>query len=195
MNYSLNDLWNRIRLGDENAFDILFKENYAALCNFAFRIIGDLKDAEEIVEDAYLYLWQNHDTIIVKESVKSYLYQVVHNLAVNRLEHYRTKKYSTNKLASATEWKFIHNTYTVNDTLIQRLEAKETEVLIKQTIENLPEKCREIFQMSRFQNMSNEEISEKLNISQNTIRVQIFNALKIIKEVLKKMNIIFLLFQ
>ena len=194
MDFSLNDLWDRICEDDEGAFDILFKENYSNLCNFAYRILGNITDAEEIVQDTFIYIWQNRTKIIIKDSIKSYTYQIVHNLAVNRLEHYRTKKFSPNKLVTHEEWTFIHNTYKVNDSFIQSIEASETEVIIREAIQNLPEKCKEIFLLSRFENLSNEEISQKLKISQNTIRVQIFNALSYLKEILKKINLFLLIF-
>ncbi|HEX3008762.1 MAG TPA: RNA polymerase sigma-70 factor [Bacteroidales bacterium] len=191
MDILANDLWNKIRLDDEKAFDVLFKEYYTPLCNFANRILNDLPEAEENVQDAFINLWQNRERITINGSLKSYLYQTVHNMAINRLEHRQALKNKVNKLASVEEWGAIHNTFEVNESFIQIIEANETEEIIRQVVNDLPEKCREVFLLSRYENLSNEKIGEILHLSQNTIRVQIFRALNSIREMMKKINMFF----
>ena len=188
MDKEVNYLWKRICLGDERAFDALFKELYPGLCNFAFSILRNRPVSEEVVQDAFIRLWQNKSGIILKGSLKSYLYQVVHNLAINRIEYFNTKKFRPNKMVSPDIWKQIHSTYTVNDTFIQAFEAEETERLILKAVDELPEQCREVFLLNRYENLSYQEIAIKLKISQNTVRVQIFRALTYLKDVLKKIN-------
>jgi RNA polymerase sigma-70 factor (ECF subfamily) len=181
-------LWNAVRLGDEKAFDFLVKEQYPNLCNFANRILNNLPEAEEVVQDAFVKLWQNKDQIDLKNSLKSYLYQAVHNLAINKLDYLKTNKFKPNKTVSQEQWLHIHNSYTIDDTTVQMLEATETEALINKAIDKLPEKCREVFLLSRYDLLSYEEISDKLQLSQNTIRVQIFRALEFIQAFIKKNN-------
>lgn len=184
----LDYLWNAVQLGDEKAFDFLVKDQYSGLCNFANRILSNLPDAEEVVQDAFVKLWQNKDLITLKSSLKSYLYQTVHNLAINKLEHFKTNKFQPNKTVSQEQWQQLHNSYIVDDTIVQLLEASETEELIRKAINKLPEKCREVFCLSRYEQLSYEEISDKLQLSQNTIRVQIFRALEFIETFLRKNN-------
>ena len=188
MNKGVEYLWNRIQLGDEKAFDSLFKELYPFLCNFACRILNDFPEAEETAQDAFINLWQSRNKITLKGSLKSYLYHIVHNLAINKLEHSKTRKFQPNKTVNSEQWKYIHGMYTVDDAFITRFEAAETEALILKAIDQLPEKCREVFLLSRFENMSNKEIADKLTLSPNTIRVQIFKALEAIREIIEKIN-------
>jgi RNA polymerase sigma-70 factor, ECF subfamily len=188
MDKEINYLWKRICLGDERAFDALFEELYPGLCNFAFRILKNRPVSEEVVQDAFINLWQNKSEIILKGSLKSYLYQVVHNLSINRLEYFNTKKFRPNKVLNADIWKQIHSTYAVNDSFIQAFEAEETEQLILKAIDELPGQCREVFLLSRYENLNYQEIAIKLKISQNTVRVQIFRALTHLRDVLKKIN-------
>jgi|WetSurMetagenome_2_1015567.scaffolds.fasta_scaffold190052_2 RNA polymerase sigma-70 factor, ECF subfamily len=189
MKEGLNNLWNRIQDGDEKAFDSLFRELYPLLLSFAFRILRKKPDAEEITQDAFINLWKQRDTIEIKGSLKSYLYQAVHNLSLNRLEHFKTKKFlPNNNTLDRGQWDLIRDTYVVNDDLIEMIESKDTESIILKAIEELPQRCREIFILSRFDNLGYDEISKKLNISENTIRVQIFRALKAISETIRKIN-------
>ncbi|NJO69188.1 MAG: sigma-70 family RNA polymerase sigma factor [Bacteroidetes bacterium] len=134
MNNKIEDtegLWRRVKIGDEKAFDSLFEQCYSHLCNFANRILGNMAEAEETVQDAFITIWQNRHNISVTGSFKSYLYQSVHNLAINKIHHFRTLKYQPNRSADPTLWQRIHETFTIDDSLIQLLEANETEALIK----------------------------------------------------------------
>ena len=189
MQESFEYLWDRIRQGDEKAFDVLFKELYPGLCRFAQRLLGSMAEAEETVQDVFVNIWQNRKRITLTGSLKSYLYQGVHNLAFNRIEHFKTLKFKPNRTADFKEWMEIHNSYLVEDTFIKTLEAEETSILIKKAIAELPAKCREIFLLSREEELSYEQISERLELSQNTVRVQIFRALVFIREYLTKFNL------
>jgi len=186
MNKGIEYLWDRIQHGDEKAFDSLFNTLYPALRNFAFRILNDFQEAEETTQDAFISLWQNRNKIVLKNSLKSYLYQMVHNLAVNRLEHLQTRKFQPNKTVNSEQWDYLHSILTIDDTFISMFEAAETEAMILRTIDQLPEKCREIFLLSRYENLSNKDIADRLSLSPVTVRVQIFKALESIREVIKK---------
>jgi RNA polymerase sigma-70 factor, ECF subfamily len=177
-------LWYKIKLGDQKAFSLLFRELFPSLCNFAQRMLNNLPESEETVQDVFIHLWQNKEKINLKGSLKSYLYQSVHNLAINKLEHFRTLKFQPNMTAGQEEWKQIHHLFITDDAFIQMFEAHETENIILSAMEELPEKCREIFRLSRFENLSNKEISDQLNLSQSTVRVQIFRAIAFLKDFL-----------
>lgn len=178
----------------EKDFDNLFKELYPPLCGFANRIVNNLPDAEEIVQDVFVNLWQNQSKIIINKSLKSYLYQMVHNSAINHLEHLRTLKNKVHKLATDDEWKSIHTSYFVEESFLEIMEAMETENKIMALLDQLPDKCKEIFLLSRYHNLSNEEISIKLHISSSTVRVQIFNALNHLRKTISNIYLFFLIF-
>lgn len=178
----------------EKDFDILFKNLYPPLCGFANRILSNLSEAEELVQDVFVNLWLNQSRIIIQTSIKAYLYQMVHNAAINRLEHLRTQKNQVNKVASEQEWLNIHMSYSVNDSFLEILESKETEARILKELEQLPDKCREIFLLSRYRNLTNAEISKKLNLSQATVRVQLFRALNHLRKAFQNTFSFFLFF-
>lgn len=190
----LSILWNRFKQGDEQAFDSLFKQMHPLLCPFAQRILNNRADAEDTVQEVFINLWKNKDKIHIAGSSKAYLFQMVHNSCYNKILHFRTLKYQTNKLTETEIWNRIHESYQIQDSFIQLLEAKETEEVIKKAVEDLPDKCREIFILNRFQGYSYEEIATKLKISQNTVRVQIFRALEQLRNSLKKFLSIILVF-
>ncbi|HEY4787368.1 MAG TPA: sigma factor, partial [Bacteroidales bacterium] len=78
-NKEIDNLWDKVQIGNEKAFDVLFRELYPSLCTFAYRLLNNLEEAEETVQDAFVNLWQNRNQIHIKGSIKSYLYQTVHN--------------------------------------------------------------------------------------------------------------------
>lgn len=180
-----NILWERIKENDEQAFDSLFNQMYPMLCSFALRILENRQEAEDTVQEAFINLWNNREKIWVTGSIKAYLHQMVHNACYNKIQHFRTLKYQTNKLSDPSIWNKIHETFHMEDSFLQLLEANETETIIKKAVHDLPEKCREIFELNRFQGYSYEEIAAKLNLSQNTVRVQIFRAIEQLKNNLK----------
>jgi len=87
---------------------------------------------------------------------------------------------------SEKTWKFISDTYDLNDDLIDRIFSAETEVIIEKIIKELPGQCRKVFLMSRFEYLKNEEIAAQLGLSENTVKTHIYRALQKIALVLKK---------
>lgn len=186
MNTETDYLWSRIIKDDEKAFIVLFREMYPFLRNFANKIIGNILDAEEVVQDTFVNIWLNRNKISIQSSIKSYLYQTVHNLSINRIEKLNRNKNLPNQIVSVDQWKQIHNLFTIDNDFIAVFEAKETEDDILKAIDKLPDNCREIFLLSRYEDMSYEEIASRLGLSKSTIRVQIFRALEHLRNYLKK---------
>ncbi len=176
----------------EKDFDVLFRNLYPPLCGFANRILSNLSEAEELVQDVFVNLWLNQSRIHIQTSLKAYLYQMVHNAAINRLEHLRTQKNQVNKVASEQEWREIQMSYSVNDSFLDILESRETEAGILKVLDQLPDKCREIFLLSRYRNLTNAEISKKLGLAPATVRVQLFRALNHLRRVLQNIPSYFL---
>lgn len=182
-------LWNKIIKGDEKAFMVLFREMYPFLRNFVNKLIGNSLEAEEVVQDTFVNIWLSRDKISIQSSIKPYLYQTAHNLAINRIEKLQRNKNLPNQVASTDQWKQIHDLFTIDNDFVAAFEAKETEESILQAINKLPDNCREIFILSRYNDLSYEEIANRLGLSNSTIRVQIFRALEFLRDYLKKKNI------
>jgi RNA polymerase sigma-70 factor, ECF subfamily len=181
-----DNLWSLIKLGDEKAFETLFDQIYSGLCIFANRFLHNVPEAEETVHDVFIGLWQNREKMVVTGSIKTYIYHSVYNNALNKLKHFQTLKYQPNKTTDPDLWKKIHNTYAIDDALIQMIESEETEELLQKAIDNLPEKCKEVFLLNRYEGFTYKEVADKLNLSQNTVRVQIFRAVDILRETVNK---------
>lgn len=188
MSILLHNYWSKIREGDENSFKLLYLELSPELCNYAFQYTADRFLSEEIVQDVFMKIWQNRDNITQCKSIKAYIFQSVHNACINSLIQKRNKKNINNVFLSEESWEVIQESRKINSFLLEKLEADDTERIIKQIIQTLPAGCSEIFTLSRFENRSNQEIAELLNVSISTVRTQIYRALEKISEGLLKNN-------
>ena len=161
---------NIIKKLDEATFELLFKSNFKALCWFAVKYVKDLDNAKEIVQDAFISLWEKRNCIDLSKPVKSYLSTMIYNRSLNYLRD--NKKF--NKDILSFENISPDATYYQTDKLI------ETEISnkINSAIEELPEKCREIFILSRYENLKYQQIADKLQISVKTVEAQMSKALQ-----------------
>lgn len=163
--------------GNETIFEQVFRDYYERLCNYANTMVNDMDEAEEIVQSTFLALWEKRSGIDIHTSVKSYLYQAVHNTCLNRIKHNRVKQ---------THSEYYRYTADVamgsgSDLLI----GKELEGQINDAIDSLPSQCQTVFRLSRFENLTYAEISEQLNISVKTVENHMGKALRILREKLK----------
>jgi RNA polymerase sigma-70 factor (ECF subfamily) len=182
---NLDQLWKKIQQDDATAFELLYHLLYKGLCQYASQLIKDRQDAEETVQDVFVKLWSLRKELVSQDmSIRNYCYRLTHNQCLDVLRRYNTQRESFVHLLPPEAWVKISESYGFDDYIIEQLEAKDTEKKIRQIIGQLPEKCREIFMMSRFDNMSNDEIALKLNLSENTVKTQIYRALQKIKEVI-----------
>ena len=162
------------------SFDDLFKYNYRPLCLYALHYVQDVDLAEDIVQDSYASLWeklQEGDHVL---NLKSYLYMMVRNRC---LDHLRKKGLPTESLKP-------YDTYGIIDD-DDAQERAQTEARMWTAIDSLPEKCREVFILSKRDGLKYEEIAEELGLSVNTVRNQISKALKVLKEGVHKLYTFF----
>ncbi|MFH2094770.1 MAG: RNA polymerase sigma-70 factor [Bacteroidota bacterium] len=159
---------------DRNELEKLFREYFVQLCAFARKYVKDIDSAKEIVHDVFINLWEKRDNIDLNKSVKSYLFTSVHNRCLNFIRD--NKKFDREN----TEIENVNaeSRWEEHDALVEA----ETESKIHKAIGELPEKCREIFLLNRFNDMKYAEIAEKLGISIKTVEAQMSKALKILRE-------------
>jgi RNA polymerase sigma-70 factor (ECF subfamily) len=186
MKSDLDQLWLLVRDGNEHVMETLYKQTFSHLLHYAQSITGDRQTAEEVVQDVMLRLWQNRATLIVHGSFQAYLFQSVHNHALNVLRSLKTRKQSVNKTGSEELWEFVAANYNLDFDILDQLFAENTATQIAQAIEELPEQGRKVFTMSRVDQMNNDEIASQLNLSESTVRTHIYRALLKIMEALKK---------
>lgn len=166
---------------DHEAFRELYKEFYVGLCVHARRFLGDKESSEEIVQEVFLRLWEHKDAIDIQQSISAYLFQSVRNACLNHLKHLQiVQKFRaeiTDKLKSAQDY------YAITQENGQSIYlAKELENHIHSAIENLPEQCRKVFKMSRFDGLKNHEIADQTGVTINTVQKQISIALEKLRE-------------
>jgi RNA polymerase sigma-70 factor, ECF subfamily len=159
---------------DENAFEQVFKTYYKKLHAYVCTLLKDEAFAEEIVQQVFFKLWERAGNITISGSVAAYLYRAVHNESLNHIKHQKVK--ATHQLHVAYSMK--HHAEPAPKTL----QAKELEQKIQDTLNELPEQCRTIFQMSRYEEMKYREIADALRISIKTVENQMSKALKILRE-------------
>jgi RNA polymerase sigma-70 factor (ECF subfamily) len=171
------DLIVRLKEGDQTAFELLFHFYYPGLVVYSTQFTTDRMEAEEIVQDFFVRLWQRHQQLILTDSLKSYLFLSVKNGCLNYLKH---KKVEEKYIKQMAELSNQHLAYDPDLYIASELQEK-----VKNVIDLLPEKCREIFIMSRIQGLKNDEIATNLNISKRTVETQISKALKVLRIELK----------
>lgn len=166
-----------LRSGDEQVFEVIFRTYYERLCNYANTILHDMDEAEEMVQGAFLTVWEKHDSIEIHTSMKSYLYRAVHNSCLNRVKHYKVRREHGEALKHQTD-------ITIEDAS-QDLVGSELESLVASAIDSLPQQCRMVFRLSRFENLSYAEIADQLGISVKTVENHMTKALKTLRDRLK----------
>jgi len=180
--YSEQDILKNIADSAQDVYEFVFLNFYNELCIYALGIIKDKFVAEEIVQDVFVKLWENRDALTIRSSIKAYLYRSVHNFCINHLEHQSVKR----KHASASMKDYsnlispVSPDYPIANLLVQELEDK-----INQSISELPNQCREIFLLVRYEDLSYSEVALKLGISVNTVKTQLQRALTRLRESLK----------
>jgi len=183
----LDYYWHRVQENDDKkAFGWIFNNTFQSLCFYAFQISGNRFLAEEIVQEVFIKLWQNRNSIQIRENFKPYLYQMVHNHSLTKIFQQNANKNAINNTVSDDIWQIVTEGHQYNAYLVEKLEAEDTHKVINETIENLPQQCREVFMLSKFRDKPNEEIASMLNISVNTVRTHIYRALEKIREALNK---------
>ena len=182
--YNEKHLIRKVRGGNIYAFEQLFKTYYKKLCLFAEYYVREKSMAEEIVGNFFLKLWEKRKSIEIRETVKSYFYKSVHNQCLKYLEHLKVMKKYEEYARTILENKELFSPSSANYPLANLI-SREIEDEIESAINSLPDKCREIFCLCRFDNLTYEEVSVKLNVSINTIRTQMSRALEKLRESLK----------
>jgi RNA polymerase sigma-70 factor (ECF subfamily) len=173
-----------LNLADENTFETVFKEFFPGLCQYAYQIVKSQAIAEEIVEDLFLYLWENAGNNNINTSLRPYLYKSVYNRCLKYLRHIKVEQKYAEKTNYILKDEELYATYS-QDYPLANIIAKELDIEIKKAISNLPDQCREIFLLQRENELTYTEVAEKLNISINTVKTQMTRALCKIRDSLK----------
>jgi len=167
------DLLARLRDGDAQAFEAIFRQWYEAVVRSANRVLRDVGVAEELSQDVFLELWRRRDALAPDSSVAGYLMQAVRNRALNHLRHLAVQR------KSAVFVEALSEPAEQADALAQ---ATELEQALVRAIAELPPRTREVFVMSRERGMRYSEIAEALGVSVKAVEANMSRALRILRD-------------
>lgn len=159
-------------LDNESEFEKLFKSHFKGLHSYACTLLRDTIMAEEMVQNVFCRLWEKTETLEIRESVTGYLYRSVYNESLNYLKHLKVR-------ASYQQYVLTNNPSSTG--ALHELEASELAARLDIALQKLPEKCRTIFQMSRFEELKYQEIADRLNIPIKTVENQMGKALRLLR--------------
>jgi len=158
---------------DKAVFDYIFNYYYSSLCAFSMQYLKDRNAVEDLVQDFFVSLWIEAPNLQIRSSLKSYLFAGVKNRCLDYQKHQKvTEKYREYILFSAESG---------DNTTEQYFAESELRQAIQKCLEKLSPRCREIFELSRLNGLSNQEISQQLGISKRTVELQISNSLKVLR--------------
>lgn len=158
---------------DESAFEQVFKTHFKGLHAYACTMLKDEADAEEMVQQVFFKLWERSGNLSFSGSIAAYLYRAVHNESLNYLKHQKVKTSHQLHVAYRMKNNAEHET--------GRIMEKELEHQFREALNELPEQCRTVFQLSRFEDMKYREIADKLDISVKTVENHMGKALKLLR--------------
>lgn len=169
------DLLQRLKLDDQEVLKIIFQEHYPMVYRTIYRIVSDQGIAEDLAQDVFMRFWEKRHKINIQGPLGAYIRRMAVNEALGYIRKY--KKYTIeevtdqhNKLTTSGEDLYIDN---------------ELQAEVNKAIDTLPPKCKRVFMLSRFEELSYKEISQKLSISPKTVENQISKALKTLRLALK----------
>ncbi len=174
--YSEGDLLDALREGDQAAFDEIYQRYWAGMFRSAYALLKDRDASLDVLQEIFIWLWQHREDVEIVSSLKAYLSSSVYYKAANYIRQGKIRRAFFEEL----------KTMRIEQTEEDQIEIKELASLIKQHTSRLPEKCRQVYYLSRNEHLSNKEIAEKMGISVKTVENQMTIALRRLRASLKK---------
>ncbi len=167
------DLAVLLKNGDASAYTVIYNRYFDALYIHAYRRLNHKEEAQDIIHELFAQLWTKRALIDIKSNLASYLYSAVRNKILDLISHQQVEsKYMSS----------LQNFMTQGSCLTDhRIREKQLAALIERGIADLPLKMREVFELSRKHKLTHKEIADKLNLSEQTVKKQVNNALKILR--------------
>lgn len=164
-----------LQKGNERAFDFIFKEYYKPLSQFSYSFTKDQDKAESLVQEVFIKLWEKRESLAHIDNLLSYMMVMVRNISLDYLhkEKVNLKVYLKIKPQESV------------NTTEDELSKNEFEEQLLKSVLKLPERCRVAFELSRFDNLTNKEIAEHMEISVKGVEALIGRSLKILRNELE----------
>lgn len=181
-NHKMIDLTS-FRNGDENIFELIFDENYERIVGFCMQFIPDIDEAKNIAQQSFIKLWLNRGELKTTGGINAFLYTAAKTECLNFLRHEKYKQQFRAQTIQEKERQL--NAEILESFQFDRLEFIELEEMIDTALQKLPERCRLVFEKSRFEGKKNREIAEELDIALKSVESNITRAIKILRKELK----------
>lgn len=180
------DLARRIKYGEKSAYQKLFERYAPKIFHFSLSYLKNNADAEELVQDVFLKIWEKREILDGTQNIKAYIFKI----AVNTIYDFIRRKNIEKSFNDFARVNFNKSSNTTWDTVI----FEEMQATLDELISQMPEQRRRVFYLSKRKGLTNNEIAQKLNLSKRTVENQLYRAINFLKEHLKNESIIALLF-
>lgn len=171
--YTDQELVALLQTGDQYAYTEIYERYEAMVYIFTYKRIGDREEARDIVHEVFMYFWEQHAHLVFTSGLLPFMYGSVKNKIFNRIKHQKVSK----RYIDAFQEYLDTSTESADDLL----RHNELSALIEKEIAALPEKMRQVFELSRKTNYSRKEIAAQLNLSEETVKSHMHHALKLLK--------------
>lgn len=164
----------RIKIGDEQAFELLFRKYYIRLCCFANKFLNEPEEARDVVQQVFTKIWEGRQDIDPEVSLNAYLFKITQNICINKLRRNKVES----KYAEIYKLVYIdHREISPYESLM----SDELEKNISNAVAKIPPRCKRVFELSRIEGLKYIEIAAVLNISIKTVETQMSKALQILR--------------
>ncbi|RAJ30311.1 RNA polymerase sigma factor [Pedobacter cryoconitis] len=171
---------------DESAFAEIYSRYAENMAGFACSKLFSLEDARDLIHDLFVKLWENRNQLVVTSNLKTYLYLLVRHRIIDKIRKNITREEYADSLKSLR--------YAYHNSIEQKIYLKELENTIEKSLNELSPRVKEIYQMSRVEELSIKEIAEKLGLAEQTVKNQLSTALKHLQKVLAQVSVTALLY-
>jgi len=169
------NLLNQVKSGNTQAFESIFNSYYEALVGYGRTLLKNTDEAEDIVQQVFIAVWEKREAMEIHTSFRAMLYKAVYNSCLNRIKHEQVRRSYAREVKLSSASSFSQ----------EDIQQKELREKIDKAIEQLPEQCGKIFKMSRFEYLKYQEIADKMGLSVKTVENQMGKALKLLRENMK----------
>ena len=170
-----------LKRDDESAFAEIYSRYAENMAGFACSKLYSLEDARDLIHDLFVKLWENRKQLAVSSNLKTYLYLLVRHRIIDKIRKNITREEYADGLKS------LRHAY--HNSIEQKIYLKELEQTIEKSLNELPPRVKEIYQMSRVEELSIKEIAEKLGLAERTVKNQLSTALKHLQKVLAQVSV------
>lgn len=171
-------IWRSIQQKDGQVFENYYKEQYRFFLLAAGKYLKDPGLAQEVVNDVFVKLWNDAGAMTIQSSLKSYIYRAIVNRSLNELDKNKRDRQQQQEWSRRPE----------GTTELKEMEENELKIRLYKAIDQLPEQCRKVFSMSRFEELKQQEIADRLGISIKTVKNHVTHALQQLNKVLGDWN-------